>query len=281
MFKYAVNCAFEPLGASWPTVLRGTIEENIHDAAKIGYDGLELFMRNPKEQNAAYIKRLGDDAGISFAAISTGLEYTLNGFCLIDENSAKRAAAIDRLKEHIDFAAEIKSCVIAGIMRGNIPDFAQKDKYYGYLSEALVTVCDYAKACGVNIVVEAIIRYINNYLCTVPETVDYLHSLKKDNLGIHIDSHHMNVEDSDIRNATLYCGDSLKYVHFSDSNRAYPGSGSFDFKTMMNTLMDMDYRGYITVECPPLPTSLDCADRALRYMKHLQALIEIERLPLC
>ena len=280
MFKYAVNCAFEPLAPAWPTVLRGTIEENIRDAAQIGYDGLELFMRNPKSINAAHIKRLGDDAGIAFAAISTGLEYTLNGLCLIDENPEKRTAAINRLKEHIDFAAEIKSCLIVGIMRGNIPDFSQKERYLGYLSDALDKLCDYAKTCGVEIVVEAIIRYINNYLCTVPETVDYLKSLKKSNLGVHIDSHHMNVEDPDIKNATLYCGNMLKYVHFSDSNRTYPGSGSFDYKTMMKAMMDLNYKGYIAVECPPLPSPYECADRALRYMKHLQALIEIERLPL-
>ena len=280
MFKYGINCAFEPLEGMWPAVLRGTIEQNIKDAAAIGYDGVELFLRDPQKQDGAYIKRLAGDEGLLVAAISTGLEFTKNGYCLIDESPQKRAEAVKRMREHIDLAFRLDSLVIIGIVRGNIPDFTKSDVYFGYLTECLLELSDYAQTLGVGLVVEAIMRYINNYLCSVPDTVDYIRSLGRKNIGVHIDSHHIQVEDLDIRKAVTYCGDSLKYIHFSDSNRAYPGGGAFDFKAMMSAMMDVKYDGFVTIESAPLPSPYECADRGLRYMKHLCALLEIERMGL-
>ncbi len=280
MFKYAVNCALEPVSASWPAVLRGSIEENISAAAGLGYDGVELFVRNPRGLDAALITRLSADAGIGFAAVSTGLEFQRSGHCMIDESPMKRAAAVDQLKTHADLAGELGCCLVLGIIRGNIPDLSKSDIYLGYLAEGLLELSEYTAPLGVDIVVEAITRYVSNYLCSAGETADYIRRLGRENIGIHIDSHHMNVEERDIEKAVISCGDLLKYVHFSDTNRAYPGGGAFDFKTMMKAMMDIGYRGYVTIECLPLPSPFECAKRGLYYMKHLQALLEIERMPL-
>lgn len=279
MIKYGVNCALEPVAENAPVVLRGNIENIAKTAAEIGYNGLELFIRDPGNYSGRQLEKVADEHGIEFCAIATGMEYTKNGLCLIDDNPASRVKSIDRLKEHIDLAQQLDCAVIVGIMRGNINDFSKYNHYLGLLSEALQILSQYAKESGVMLYIEAIMRYVNNYLCTVDETADYVRSLGLDNLKLHIDSHLMNVEDRDIKKSILASRDVLGYVHLSDSNRAYPGGGSFDFKAMMNTLQDIGYNGYATVECQPYPTQTDCALRGLQYMRHLEGLLEIERAP--
>ena len=67
----------------------------------------------------------------------------------------------------------------------------------------------------------------------------------------------MLVEDRDPVQSIYETEDILEYVHFSDSNRKYPGAGNVDFKAIMGALMDVGYKGYITMECLPYPTELE------------------------
>jgi len=277
MFRYGVNCAFEEVAPSAPVVLRGGIESVAKEAAEIGYDGLELFIRNPAQYDGKYLKRVATEHGLGFATIGTGMEYTVNQLSLISDSPAVRQAAVDRLKEHIDLAAELGSSVVVGMMRGNVPDFARYQVYEDYLAEAVHALSRHAASANVSLVIEAIIRYVSNYLNSVPETVDFLEKLGLSNVGLHIDSHLMNVEDKSVAESIHYGKKWLRYVHFSDSNRAYPGGGKFDFKEMMGALMDVGYGGYITNECQPYPDSYTCAKRGLAYCRHLQGLLEIEQ----
>ena len=73
-------------------------------------------------------------------------------------------------------------------------------------------------------------------------------------------------------------GDILGYVHFSDSNRGYPGSGMIDFKAYDHALMDVNYQGYIVAEYQPYPTAMESAVRGLEYMRLMERAAEIERL---
>lgn len=277
MFKYGVNCALEEIPFHSPVILRGNIEEIADTAAEIGYDGLELFIREPLQYDSERLKKAAQNNGLDFTSIATGMEYTKNGLCLISEDSGIRKQAVARLCEHIDLAKELDCSVIVGIMRGNLPDLKKREYYLALLDECMLQLSEYAAKNNVLLVVEAIMRYINNYLNSVPDTMQYLNHLNLENIQIHIDSHHMNVEDLDTDAAIQLCKGKMGYVHFSDSNRTYPGGGQYDFKRLMKALMDIDYTGYITVECQPFPTPYDCAKRGLQYMKALEHILSVER----
>ncbi len=280
MFKYGISCSLEPQPVRQPVIIRGEIEYVADQVRKAGYDAIELFIRDPKQYDPARLVKAAADEELEFCAISTGMEFTRNGLCLISDDAANRQQAVDRLKEHIELGAAIGSPVVVGIMRGSIPDFEREDLYLGYYREALALLCDYAKEKGVKIYVESIMRYINNYLNSVPETAAFLRGMNKDNLFLHIDTHSMAIEDHDEYNSVKNAADIIGYVHFSDNNRGYPGAGNVDFKTIMRALYDAGYNGYISTECTPYPTEFDCAKRGLDYMKALETIISIEAVPM-
>ena len=268
MFKYGIACALEELPLTQPVALRGSIEDVCRTAKNIGYDAIELHTRDPKRFNADEIRKITGDFGLSVCAVANGMEYTVGGLSLIDDNKENREAAFGRILEHADFAAVLSAKLIVGIMRGNIPRGGDGAAVLGTFSEILGGICDYAEKTGTEVVVESILRYINNYLCGVRETMNFICSQNRRRLSLHIDTHSMAMEERNMRESILYCKNKpLGYVHYSDNNRLYPGGGALDFTEITGSLIEIGYRGYITVECLPWPDAEECARRALVYMK--------------
>ena len=277
MFKYGIACALEELPVTQPVTLRGSIDEICKIAKKTGYDAVELHIREPKKYKAEEIRRIADDYGLVICAVANGMEYTVGGLSLIDDENSRREAAFDRILEHVDFTAGLKASLIVGIMRGNIPRGGNITEYLDRFSGALGRICDYAEKYNVPVVLESIMRYINNYLCGVMEAMDFICLQNRPNLSLHIDTHSMAIEERNMRDSILYCRDKpLGYVHYSDNNRYYPGGGALDFRDITRSLVDIAYEGFITVECLPWPSPEESAKRALNYMKSIENIIRIE-----
>lgn len=277
MFKYGVACSLNDVSTTAPIVLRGPIEQLCREAHEIGYDGLEIQLSNPRQYDWGKIRQVCKDYHLEIAALATGRELSENGLCLLSDDESIRRAAVARIKEHIDCAQEAGCQVIVGSMRKNIPDQSQREKYLGYHRDAILEVAGYAKDKGVRIWVENILTHISNFLNTMREVQDFVVSLNQENVGVHLDTYSMNMEDNDIPGSYRYCGPNLEYVHFSDTARLYPGGGNVDFHAHMHCLKELDYKGFITIECVPLPTAYDCAKKGLAYMKAMETIVDIER----
>jgi 5-keto-L-gluconate epimerase len=276
LFPHGVVCALEPLPESKPVVFCGSVAEVAGQARAAGYDAVELHIRNPLQYNGGTIRQVLRENGLSCCAISTGLEHLGNGLSLVSEDAEARSAAIRRLMEHITLAAQLGGLLVIGTIRAQIPDPSRRSQCENWLAEALLSLSASAREQGVHLVVESITRHITNYLNTVPETVDFLRKLAQPNLSLHIDTYSMNVEDADMPAAIRYCGKDIGYVHFSDSNRRYPGAGHIDFKPLLLALAEIGYNGPIGFEYVPWPDPGQSAKRGLDYVKALETCISIE-----
>ena len=276
-FRYGVACSLNDVSTTAPITLRGPIEQLCKEAKEIGYDGLEIQLANPRQYDWNHIKTVCNDSGLELITFATGRELGENGLCLLSDDASVRRASIDRLKEHIDCAQSVGCNVIVGSMRKNLPDWSQREKYWNYHRDAILELSDYAKGSGVRIWVENILSHISNFLNTMRQVQDFVSDLGRDNVGVHLDTYSMNMEDNDILGSIRYCAKDLEYVHFSDTARLYPGGGNVDFKTFLHGLWEVDYKGYITTECVPVPTAYECAKRGFEYMKAMEKIVEIER----
>ena len=176
-YIYGVTASQEKLSKDAPIMLRGSIYDSIDQAIKIGYQAIELHLKNPTEFDQDGLKDYCNKRDFKICALASGLEFFVNGLSLISESKEIRDASVVRLKEYIDFAEKLGCIVIVGCMRGNIPDF---DKYVIYekrLMEGIEQITEYAGNKGVVIVLEAINRYVNNYLTTVQETTDFVNRI--------------------------------------------------------------------------------------------------------
>jgi len=266
-FKYGATWGDDNVSKLAPLLFRGNLYESLNKAKKIGFEAMEIHLR---QANSIDYIRLNDycrQNNISICAIATGMGFVIDKLSLIDDDKKVRQEAVKRLKEHIELAEKLKSAVIIGSMRGNISDYDQYKKYEQYLIESIKELLDYAKEREVVLFLETINRYEINYLNSIEEIINFVDKIQSPFLRVHIDTFHMNIEDVDMIKSIKLCKNKLGYVHASDSNRKYPGAGHIDFKKILYTLKDIKYKGYITLECIPYPESVVASEEGLKFLK--------------
>ena len=113
---------------------------------------------------------------------------------------------------------------------------------YADFRRALAPVADYAGECGVSIGVEALNRYETSVVNTIAQTVELIDGLPP-NVGIMIDTYHMNIEEADPYAALAVAGPHIKHVQVSGTDRGAPGADHFDWPRFFEALGKTGYPG--------------------------------------
>jgi D-psicose/D-tagatose/L-ribulose 3-epimerase len=91
-------------------------------------------------------------------------------------------------------------------------------------------------------------RYETNVINTAADALRLADDIGADNVTIHLDTYHMNIEEGSIATPVHLVGERLGYVHVGENHRGYLGEGQIDFDTFFAALADVDYTGPITFE---------------------------------
>lgn len=252
-----------------PFLYEGSFAGGIARAEELGYDCVEIHATSAEELEDPALYDALKARRIRVSALGTGRLYVNAGLSLTSPDPENRSEAIRQLKSFIDCAGKLDCLVILGCVRGNIPTPAERPEVLKLLGESMKELDRYAQERSVCMVFEPINRYENNYLCSTYEIADFLRQNGLSNTRMMIDTFHMNIEEKDIRQSILDNLPYIKYAHFADSNRLYPGQGHIDFSMILETLLSNGYNGVISAECLPLPSKDEAARGWLRAMKEL------------
>ncbi|MCS7174989.1 5-keto-L-gluconate epimerase [Pseudothermotoga sp.] len=262
-----VDAAFDALA------FKGDLTKGAMMAKDIGYDAVEIAIRDPKVIDVAQLKSLLDELRMDVVAVGTGQAYLAEGLSITDADVSIRSRAMERLKNHIDFASFFNAKVIVGLVRGK-KGKRSLDETLKLFIESVGELANYAKEKGVELVVEPLNRYETDFLNTLKEVRHALELLRRDNVGILADTFHMNIEEVNIEESLKECASWIKHFHVADSNRWAPGAGHLNFDSIFKTLREIGYSGFISVECLPLPGGTEEAARLAfktlqRFLKKL------------
>ncbi len=268
LFQLAVTAAPWALEGA-PVLLRGDLAEQFRRARDIGYDAVELHLREPEEAPAQMVRRLSQETGVKVSAIATGLANLVDKLCFIDDDPDVRNAAVARIRAFIDWARITESGIIIGSLRGKIPDIHNRSACDARMRACIEQILVYNEPAPVPIYFEAINRYENNYLNTAEETLRFVNSFGSAHLFVHLDTFHMNIEEADMCAAIRLAGERLGYIHFADNTRHACGAGSLDFAAVLRALADIKYQGYVSIECLPIPDGEKAAAGSLDYLNKI------------
>src|ERR687884_180383 len=87
-----------------------------------------------------------------------------------------------------------------------------------------------------------------NVVNTARQVLALADDIGEDNVLLHLDTYHMNIEEDDLVRPVREVGDRLGYVHIGENHRGYLGSGHLDFTSFFHALADVGYAGPITFE---------------------------------
>jgi len=248
-----------------PFILRGDYEKSIKQAAKLGFDAVEMHIRNPNEVDVQKIKQICKDNNIAISSIGTGLGYGLDGLSLTSGNEKIRKAAVKRIKDHIQIAKDLDAVIIIGLMKGLVDESEGYETCIARLKESMTECVKTAEENRALLVFETINRYESNLFVTIDETLKFVKEFDSDYLKVHIDTYHMNIEERDLRKSVLKCKGWLGHVHIADSDRMYPGHAHFPFDALFESLNEIGYDGYLAVECLALPGPDTCARASIKF----------------
>jgi D-psicose/D-tagatose/L-ribulose 3-epimerase len=69
-----------------------------------------------------------------------------------------------------------------------------------------------------------------------------------DNIFVHLDTYHMNIEEKGIAQGILDAREHLRYIHLSESDRGTPGAGTVDWDAIFAALRAIGFRGGLAME---------------------------------
>ena len=248
--KSAIVLSTQPAAFS-AVAYKGKVKENLHKIKNAGFDGVELAVRDPKLLSIDEILGHCKDLNMDVCAIGTGQAFGEDGLSLTHPDLSIRKQAIERLITHIDFAEQFQAFVIIGLIRGRYSKDVSKEQSDQWFLEGMIECASYKP--NIKMIIEPINRYETDIINTVDGGLDFLKKLQKDNVGLLLDSFHMNIEEVSITASIIKAAASVFHFHVADSNRWYPGAGHIPFDDVINALKKINYNGYVSAEIMPEP----------------------------
>ena len=124
-----------------------------------------------------------------------------------------------------------------------------KEAYLEQSVKSMREIVKVAEECNVTYCVEAVNRFETCLINTAKEAVEYCDMIDSPNIGVLLDTYHMNIEEKNIGDAIRYVGaDRLKNFHTGENNRTAPGRGHIDWDEIFKALSDIGYEGRIVSE---------------------------------
>ena len=115
-------------------------------------------------------------------------------------------------------------------------------------AEILHGVAETAHEGGVTIAMEPLGRAETNFLNTAEETVRLIRQVDHPALRLHLDVKAMSDEEKDIPTIIRESQSDLAHFHANDPNLADRVSGEVDFAPIAETLSEVGYDGFVSVE---------------------------------
>ena len=249
---------------------KGDLDNNLARIASLGYNGVELAIRDPKLIDAQQLYNLVGKYNLQVPAIGTGQAWGEEGLSFTDPDPVVRAAAIERIKNHIPLAKQFNAVIIIGLVRGIIKPGVTQEQGYSWLVHALKECSLAAAPFGVRLALEPINRYETSLINNASQGLDLIKAVAEKNFGLLLDTFHMNIEDVKIEDSIRQSGDRIFHFHIADSNRWYPGGGHLDFRSILTTLTRSGYQGFISGEFLPNPDPETAAKKSIQYLQGLK-----------
>lgn len=250
---------------------QGDFEANLGRIAALGYDGVELAVRDPDLLDVGFVHATLARHGLAVPAIGTGQAFSEEGLSFTDPDAGLRRQAVERIRRQVDLARLLGAVVIIGLIRGKVQPGVSREQAMDWLGEGLSECAGYGSRQGVRLALEPVNRYETDLIVSVSEGLSLISEIGADNLGLLVDTFHMNIEEPSIEDSIRAAGAGIFHCHVADSNRWYAGAGHLDFPSILSALEEAGYRGYLSAEVLPLPNPDECARRNIEYLRHVLA----------
>ena len=240
--KTSVSISVFPAPLGMPSLYSGVTEAHLGQIRDLGYDGVDLFVRNPRSPDTVnalrMLEQFGLEVGVVMPAALAG-----EGIFLSSKDPAIHQEALRRIGEIVDLAAGVGGMVSLGLVRGNRAADESEEKFHARFARSCEQLLERALPAGVPLVIP---------------------------LYLMLDTFHMNIEDAGLEETLERALPYTRHVHFLDSNRLAPSMGHLDMEGLYLILAREGYEGFLCLEALPLPDSGTCATKGAEFFRRMR-----------
>ena len=223
----------------------------IKKAAQIGYDVLE-FQAQPllemSDEKLRSLKAMADEVGIELT-YSLGLD---RAYDVSSPDETMRLGGVEYLTRIVGQIGKMDGKRLSGVSYAGwgTPAYVLDDKrpLWENSLRSMREIIKAAEDNGVTYCVEAVNRFEGCLINTAQEALDYTEEVGSKNIGVLLDTYHMNIEETSIGDAIRLVGDKLTSFHTGENNRTAPGRGHLDWDEIFSALKEIDYKNRIVCE---------------------------------
>lgn len=258
-----------------------SIEDAIDSIHSVGYSAIELMCDIPHAfppLTAIKIESINKKLRENNMEISN-----LNGFMLcaigdfhhpswIEQNQKERQKRIEHTKNCIDLASILNVKTVSTEPGGPTEKMSEKEAL-DIFEEGINQVLPLAEKNNVKLLIEPEPDLL---IENSAQFLNFISRFKTKSLGINFDIGHFFCVNENPSIVIKELKDYVGHIHLEDISQSkihkhlIPGTGSIDFKSIFNTLSEINYKGYVTVELYPyLENPEDAAKTALSYLQSL------------
>lgn len=214
---------------------------------EIGFDSMDVNLRSTDFDFAREVRKKAEKLNLTL----TGGGSLPKGKEIISQDKQKRTEAVEYMKEIVRKASEMGVALYHGLIYATAGVFTGSgptSEEFEYAVTGLKEVANYAKKYGVSLCLEPANRYENYMLNTVEDSLKMLDAIDEPNVGLLLDSYHMNIEEKDMYKSITSAKGRIFHFHVNENDRGIPGTGHIPWDDVFRALKDIDYDRVVAVE---------------------------------
>ena len=219
----------------------------IDRVARLGLDFIEIPLMDVDDVHPAPIRRRLDTVGIDVVTSTVLGERT----DITSSDPDVRAAGVAYLRRCVDVTAELGASQFSGViygMHGKRPHERPGAQDREWSAGCLAEVAEHAAGHGITIGLEPVNRYESPLVNTCEQAVELADMVGAPNVGIHLDTYHMNIEETSWAGPVALAGERLCHFHLCENDRGIPGTGLVGWDELFGALGELGYDGYAGLE---------------------------------
>jgi sugar phosphate isomerase/epimerase len=219
---------------------------NLETLERLGFDGVELNIRDPETVEPARLKAFLAEFGLVLSMFASGLTAKTYDLSLATADEARRREAIRRSARFLEFAREFGAGVIAGFLKGAPQETGPAARER--LADSVLELAPVADRLKTPLLIEAVNRYESPVGHSLADTWDIARRANSPFVQILPDTFHMNIEEANMELALRTHRACFSSLHLSDNTRHFPGFGAIDFAKVIAILDGLGYQGRLAIE---------------------------------
>ena len=191
---------------------------------------------------------------------------------------------IDYVKRCVKVSSELGGTLVCGPLYtavGKLDYITEEDRKRAFvkMARAFKEIGDFSKDHGVKVALEPLCRYDTNLVNTTAHGIELVDLINHENIGLLLDTFHMNIEEKSISKAIMNAGRRIYHFHACENDRGTPGTGHIPWESVAKSLQSVKYGGTISLETfTPFEKEFSASMKVWRVLEKSQDELAIQGL---